>query len=183
MRVLTPINGCHSNANNVQAWMMFILVKVKYFLIHHKETPQEKCKFGLCSHTDCSIHAWTLFDVYGILCICLVRNVWQFTYSKCKVVGLLWFAHFGMRDLWRCSIIELFPSSESHKRFAHLPSEFDGSKVFLGGFNMAFFLCTPSFKCYKLKPKALFMPIFRPFVPQNISSHTFRNPRRKKKLF
>ena len=33
----------------------------------------------------------------GIVCIYVVRNMGKFTYSKCKVASLLWFAHFGMR--------------------------------------------------------------------------------------
>ena len=29
--------------------------------------------------------------------MCAVRNMEQFTYSKCKVASLLWFAHLCMR--------------------------------------------------------------------------------------
>ena len=38
----------------------------------------------------------------------------------------------------RCSTIELFPSSGTHKRFAHFPSECNWSKVFFRGLNMSF---------------------------------------------
>ena len=47
--------------------------------------------------------------------------------GKPIVVCLFW-----RENLWRCSIIELFPSSGSHKHCFYFLGEFDRSKVFFG---------------------------------------------------
>ena len=94
---------------------------------------------------------WTLSNFFlEILCIYVVKNMEQFTYSKCKVTSLFWFAHFDMRHWWRSSIIDLFPFSGSHKHSAHFPCVFDWSKLFVLCLSFwikhAIHLCIPSFK-------------------------------------
>ena len=69
--------------------MMSILVNVKYFDVHVKMV------FVLTLTVHSNI--WTLFDCLGILCMHVIKNMEQLTYSKCKVASLLWFAHFDMR--------------------------------------------------------------------------------------
>ena len=63
--------------------------KVKYFWCLCKKRP-------LCSHHLFQFNNWTVFDFYRSLCIYVVRNMGQITYSKCKVARLLWFVRFGM---------------------------------------------------------------------------------------
>lgn len=63
----------------------------------------------------------------------------RFAYSKCKVASMVWIVILWPERFWRCSIIELFSSSESHERSAPFLGEFDGSKVVLGNMNMALF--------------------------------------------
>ena len=76
------------------------------------------CKSGLCSYIDCLVLTFGHSQNFlWILCIYVVRNMGHFTYSKCKVASLLWFAHLGMR-MWKCSANRLFLSSGSYKHFA-----------------------------------------------------------------
>jgi hypothetical protein len=69
---------------------LFMLIKVKcIFDVHVKTT------FVLTSIVQSNI--WTLSNFKEILCIYVIKNMGQFTYSKCKVARLLWLAHVGMR--------------------------------------------------------------------------------------
>ena len=70
-------------------------------------------------------NVWTLFNFKGIVCIYVARNMGQFASSKFKLASLLWVCTFSHEKSWRCSTIELFPSSGTHKHSGHLPSEFD----------------------------------------------------------
>jgi hypothetical protein len=125
----------------------------------------------LCSHWLFCL--WTLYDVLRILCIYVVRVMGKFMYSKCKVISLLYFAYFWHENFWRCSSIELFPSSGSHKHSTHIQGECDWSKVFLGEVKMAISCASlPAIVVIK-KSKGLFMPnIF----PRNSSPPTFQDP-------
>ena len=78
-------------------------------------------------------NVWTLFNFKGIVCIYVARNMGQFASSKFKLASLLWVCTFSHEKFWRCSTIEFFPSSGTHKHSGHLPSEFDWSKVFFRG--------------------------------------------------
>ena len=60
-------------------------------------------------------YIWIISNIQGILCLHVVRNIGQFTYSRCKVTSLSWFAHFGTRNLWRWPAIKLFPSNGKRK--------------------------------------------------------------------
>ena len=62
----------------------------------------------------------------GILCTHVGIHVGYFTYSKCKVASLLWFAHCGKRFFGSAQILIFFPSSGSHKNSAHFPGELIG---------------------------------------------------------
>ena len=56
------------------------------------------CKKGLVLTSIIQFNIWTLGSNFqGILLLCVVRNMWQFTYSQSKVANLLWFWHFGTR--------------------------------------------------------------------------------------
>ena len=69
---------------------LFILVKVRCIFDIHVKTA-----FVLTSTIQS--HIWTLSNFRGILCIYVVRNMGQFTYSKCKGLDYCGWHMCGMR--------------------------------------------------------------------------------------
>jgi hypothetical protein len=88
VRVFIPINVCHFTTNFAWTSKMFMLVKVKHWCY-------VKMAFVLTSIVQ--LNVLTLSDFKAILCICMVKNMGQFTYSKSKVASLLCSTYFGMR--------------------------------------------------------------------------------------
>ena len=86
----------------------------------------------------------------------------QITYFKCKVASLLYFANCGMIVSWRCATIKSFPSSGSHKHFAHFPGIIDQKSIF----------GDKAWQIYKLKGLLMLIPP----PPLNISSPMLQVP-------
>ena len=113
---------------------------------------------------------WTLLDIWGIICIYVVKNKGQFTYSKCKVADLSWFAHFGMRigggpQLLSCSHLV------DHTSISLIfQVNLIGQTSFLGD-KTWYFLCITSFNCYNVEIQRV---IYAP--PWNILSFMFQGP-------
>ena len=101
VRILTPINVCHFNAYFAWTTKMLFLVRVDFLC---------SCRDGLlCSQQPFNL----IYELSRILYI--VRNMGQFTYSKCKLANLLWFAHLcinicGGAQLLSCSHPMYHPS-------------------------------------------------------------------------
>ena len=93
---------------------------------------------------------WTFFNfLRNSLHIC-GQNMGQITYSKCKVSSLyIVVCTICHENLWSWSTRELFPSSGSHKHYAHFLVEFDWSKVLFLGIKYAIFVCICYFKCLR----------------------------------
>ena len=104
----------------------------------------------MCTTSTTQYNIWALSYFWGVICIHMVKNMGQFTYSKCKVFGLMWFAYFSTRICGRCSTIELFSSSGSHKHSEHVPCEFWLVKGPFWGMKFGFLLCIPSLNCCNL---------------------------------
>ena len=84
---------------------------------------------------------------------------------------------FWHKNLWRCSTIELFPSSESHKPSAHFLDGFYWSKVFFGGIKHGIASSTISFHCYKPKiPRVICFHLFSPLKLISQISRSYGQP-------
>jgi hypothetical protein len=78
-----------------------------------------------------------LLDFEGVLCINVVWNLGQFTYSKSEVASLLQFAHFGMRIFGGAQLLSSFQLMDC----ISIPLNFEVNTIghrSLRGYNKAF---------------------------------------------
>ena len=147
VRVLTRINGLSLQCK--------LCINNNYIYFDKKLNVLYSFKNGLCSHQPFNLTFGSSY-IQGTLCINVLRITRHFTCFKCKVAGLLWlhilawkfvevvfwvsfcnwFSQFVSKNKneksWRCSIVELFPTSESNRHSAHFLVVFVWSKIFLG---------------------------------------------------
>lgn len=141
VRVLTPINGCHFTKKyclNISGVNFGKNVFLGYY----------KC--NLHANIAGPFNLWTIFDSQGILCIYVVSNMGQFTYSNCKVASSLWLAHFVQRICGDAQLLS-FSHLVVHTK---IPLIFQMNSIvqmsFFGG-GMPFSCASLPFKCHNLK--------------------------------
>ena len=126
---------------------------------------------------------WKLSNLQRTLCTSVVRNMGQFTYFKCKVASLSWFAHFGMRICEGAQLSCCSHLVDHTSILVILQVNSIRQRSFLGH-KTCHFLLNP-FNCYDLKiqrmihahvllSKELICHVSRsygeiPFQPQNLS--------------
>jgi hypothetical protein len=113
------------------------------------------CRNVICAHIDCSIEHFGHSRFFQeFFCIHVVRDMGYFTFSKCKVASLFWFAHFCKRV---CGNAQLLNYSHLEDNTS-LPLIFQVNLIGPGSFSCA---SLPSI-WYNLKHWGLFMPHFFP---------------------
>ena len=128
----------------------------------------------MCPHQPFSL-TFGHFLIFKELFAHMKFKIWDILHhSKCKVAGLFWFAHFGMRIF--CGGAQLLICyhlvDRSHKYSAHFPSEFDWSKVFLTWH----FLVHPSLQFLKSRnTEGCSCPLFPPWDSSFPMFHDLRD--------